>query len=191
MPAAPTHVYVPNVRIPASDPTEIAFELDVPATDNIMGWEYELEFIPGTTDTATPVLDTAAPVGTTVATFYASRLSATQSGQRLEFKRPLADFSCDPGDGAYAACTGGKFRLVSIKALSWFDKDTHVGLPADDDAGRAATDKSDGTFTGKQVIFGSPLNASDDEWDAIFYVGERRHNSCSPRVSQLLGLPHR
>ena len=80
---------------------------------------------------------------------------------------------------------------MSIKALSWFDKDTHAGLAAADDAGRAAADKSDGTFTGKQVIFGSPLNASDDEWDAIFYVGECRHISCSPRVLQLLGLPHR
>lgn len=186
VPAAPSNVYVPNVRIPASDPTKISFELDVPATDNIMGWEYELEFIPGTTNTSTPVRDANAPVGTTVTTFYASRLSATQSGQRLEFKRALADFSCDPGDGAYAACTGGKFRLTSIKALAWFDKDTHIGLEADNDAGRAAADKSDGTFTGKQVIFGSPLNASDDEWDAIFYVGARCRTSCSPCVVRRL-----
>ena len=171
VPAPPTGVYVPNVQTPGS--TEITFELDVPAVDNIMGWEYELDFIPGTTGLAgaTAVQDNKAiPVTTT---FYVPRLSASPGGERLQFTKALADLNCKVGTGAYAPCTGGKFQLKNLKALSWFTATTPSGITAEDADSRATVAKSDGTFTRQSVQFGSPLSEAAAQWDAVFYVGEQ------------------
>lgn len=164
-------MFVPSVN---AGTAEISIELDLPSPDNIMGWEYELQFISGSTGAATDVQDADRDT-----TFYTSRLSATQfgSGLQLRFTRALNSLRCDPDDdGAYVTCPGGKFKLKSIRALSWFRADTNAGITTDDEAGRLVARKSAEitpgvTFSGLTTKYGSPLATTAAAWDAIFYVG--------------------
>lgn len=177
--------------------TLISVELDVPAKDNIMGWEYELEFEPGKGSkrfTKTAVKDSA---GTTT-TLFAPRLPAALSANQLTFQVKLGDLQCDQGDGSYATCSGGRFSLKSIKALSWFSTATPpVGITTTDADSRATAASNSGTFTKKSVRFGSPLASAANTWDGIFYVGECSRNTqvgsgsegalSNPHVSELYG----
>jgi len=46
-PEAPKNVHVPDVKL-AGTPgdTQVYIEVDLPTTDNIMGWVYNLQYIP-------------------------------------------------------------------------------------------------------------------------------------------------
>lgn len=122
---APLNVDVPNLGLGSTaGNTVIRIQVDAPAPDSLMGWSYQLQYVPGSTGTAAAVKDSSGS-----ATFYVSRLSASviESGTRLSIPlNKLGDLQCDPGTGTYTAnsCnTGGKFKLQSLTAYSWFDTD--------------------------------------------------------------------
>lgn len=168
---AAQNVHIPNLPLAATaGDTIIQIEVDVPATDNIRGWSYQLDYVPGTTGTATAVHDgTANPP--TATSFYVSRLAAAVMGARLSIPlKRLGDLRCDPGTGTYGACTGGgKFMLKSLTAYSWFDSD---GIPVSEASYTSAESVAD--FTVKSVQFGSPLATTAAPWDKFFYVGEQQ-----------------
>lgn len=172
------NVYIANARF-GSDAanTEFQIELDIPSTDNIMGWLLELEFIPGSTGEATVVKDQGG-----AATFYLPRLAGAKNGNRLRITLPVAEFSCNPGTGTWGACTGGgKFRLSTFVALSWF-KASGEAVYSPDARGDVV---SASDFTRKTAVYGSP-RGSAAPWDAVFYVGEgwereRGHIACAAK----------
>lgn len=157
-------MYIANARF-GSDAanTEFQIELDIPTTDNIMGWLLELEFIPGSTGEATVVKDQGG-----AATFYLPRSAGAKNGNRLGINLALAEFSCNPGTGTWGACTGGgKFRLSTFVALSWF-KASGEAVYSPDARGDVV---SASDFSRKSAVYGSP-RGSAAPWDAVFYVGE-------------------
>lgn len=162
-------MFVPNLKLAstASD-TVINIEVDAPEPDFLMGWTYQLEFEPGSTGTATAVKDASG-----ASTFYVSRLATgvtvIDSGARLRIPlKKLGDLRCstDGSDYTMPCSGGGKFKLKSLTAYSWFDSS---GGPVAESSYETAVSAS--SFTVKSVRFGSPLAATAAAWDKVFYVG--------------------
>ncbi len=158
------NVFVANTRL-ADTPADTSFdiELDIPATDNIMGWMYGLSYIPGSTGERTDVHD-----GSGDYAIYVPRLGAYKYGNRLHITVRLDDLRCDPGTGTYGTCNGGgKFELTTLMALSWFNEN---GEPvAENASGRDDAVKQFG-FPGKQGEYGSP-RSGPQPWFGTFYIG--------------------
>lgn len=167
-------------NVPLADPaTDTTFDIEVaiPDTDNIMGWEYGLSFIPGSTGEPTAV-----QIGGSDTSYYA-RVDAYQDGSILRIRVWLDNLRCDPGTGTYGPCTdGGKFSLSSFRVLSWFNDNGDAVADNVDGRGEAATVAG---FVGRAVSFGSPRGAPTG-WMGTFYIGEVGWQGCA---AALMALP--
>ncbi len=164
-------MHVPDVQLatPAAE-TQVYIEVDLPATDNIMGWVYNLQYIPyGASAQAVPVTASGSQ------NIYTQRVCAsgcaTRDGSRLKIPLPtLGQLTCV----GFATCSssGGRFKLTALQALSWFS--TSNAAVQWDAAGRATAMQSGGlTATSyKAGKYGSPRSTADSTWNANFYVGE-------------------
>lgn len=173
-PAAPANVHVPNVQLADSNPgdTEIFIEVDLPtnpAQDNIMGWVFQLQYIPrGHEGGPVPVEVIGAQ------DIFVQRTDATVqvpgTSRRLKIPvPPLSDLDC----ATFTECNteGGRFQLEALQALSWFGAN---GDPVQwDAAGRAAAQRSADLKVSSYRTgnYGSP-RTPNSRWDTYFYVGE-------------------
>ena len=170
-------MFVNNVPL-ASPATDTTFDIEVaiPDIDNIMGWEYGLSFIPGSTGEPTAV-----QIGGSDTTYYA-RVDAWKDGGILRIRVWLDNLRCDPGTGTYGPCTGGgKFALSSFRVLSWFKDNGDAVADNVDGRGEAATVTG---FVGRAVSYGSPRGAPTG-WMGTFYIGEA---SWQGRAAALMAL---
>lgn len=161
-------MHIPDVPLAATPgDTLISIELDVPATDNIMGWECKIDYVPGASRTPYAVQDGTADAPT--AAFFLPRLSATviESGTRLRIPlKKLADLECTTDGTTYAACPkGGRFQLKSLTAYSWFDGSGAAVAEASYSSARLAAE-----YSSKQDLLGSP-RTEGATWDGNFFLG--------------------
>lgn len=145
----PTGVNVPDVKFASSSAadTVIYIEVDLPSDptkDNIQGWAYKLQFLPGNSATLVDV--------NSGAWIYTARADIVPQSNRLRIPVPkLSALTCGAGD----CSAGGKFQLTDLKSVSWFN-----------DAGAVVTALADGATSA------STTDWSVDDWDQTFLVGE-------------------
>lgn len=173
-------MHVPDVKLdgtPAN--TQVYIEVDLPTTDNIMGWVYNLQYI--------PYGDTAQAVAVTASgsqDIYTQRTDAVRPAAqqendprtRLAIPLPkLGQLTC----GSFGTCSstaGGRFKLAQLKSLSWFDSDDAAVLWDDVATGNADAVASAAATSYLTGSFGSPPVAG--AWDATFYVGKLKVSAC-------------
>lgn len=150
--------------------------------DNALGWQYELEFMSGTTGQWTAVEDGADAERTV---FFTSREAAGvydlpdgSTPLRIPVANALGDLTCVvAADPRYAptcaAVGGGRFRLKSLTVVSWFEAGGAAVANTDAGVDAAAIEAAAKlpVFTKKEVVFGSPRASSPAEWDGEFFVG--------------------